>query len=269
MPDPGTLRPLLPIAAAMAVLLVAGVAALAHLATRSRRYSTPWKSVLAQLASASPWRGRDAWLVLLGLSVAQLARRMLPASTMLDVAAFQGALIACIGWLARAKTRPFGAAAPAQSVVPQAALRWLAVLPVIWFVSFTWQLLLVALGHVPDFQAAIHLFLETSDPLRRAAFVVFAAVVAPIAEEALFRGLLLPLLVRRLGSRTGMALTAIGFAALHGDAGSFPGLAAFSVALSLAYARTGTLLVPILMHALFNGANLALLWALARSGALG
>ena len=60
---------------------------------------------------------------------------------------------------------------------------------------------------------------------------------------------------------------AAGFAALHGLE-SLPALAVFSVALSLAYARTGTLLVPMAMHAIFNATNLALVAALVRSGAL-
>ena len=269
MPPLDTLRPLLPVAAALALLLAAGVAALAHLALRPRDFSTPWKTVLGQLAAASPWRGRDLLFILLALSGAQLVRRMLPASTALDILAFQGVLVAAVGWRMRAKPRPFGAPAPARAVLAQAALRWLAVLPILWFVSFAWQILLTALGHAPDFQAAIHLFLETDDPLRRASFVVFAVVVAPIAEEALFRGILLPLLVRRFGAAIGLGLVALGFAALHGDAGSFPGLAVLSVALSLAYARTGTILVPMAMHALFNAANLALILALLRSGALG
>ena len=269
MPPLDTLRPLLPVAAALALLLVAGVAALAHLALRPRNFSTPWKTVLGQLAAASPWRGRDLLFILLALSGAQLVRRMLPASTALDILAFQGVLVAAVGLQMRAKPRPFGAPAPARAVLAQATLRWLAVLPILWFVSFAWQILLTALGHAPDFQAAIHLFLETDDPLRRASFVVFAVVVAPIAEEALFRGILLPLLVRRFGAAIGLGLVALGFAALHGDAGSFPGLAVLSVALSLAYARTGTILVPMAMHALFNAANLALILALLRSGALG
>ena len=269
MPPLDTLRPLLPVAAALALLLAAGVAALAHLALRPRDFSTPWKTVLGQLAAASPWRGPDLLFILLALSGAQLVRRLLPASTALDVLAFQGVLVAAVGWRMRAKPRPFGAPAPARAVLAQAALRWLAVLPILWFVSFAWQILLTALGHAPDFQAAIHLFLETDDPLRRAAFVFFAVVVAPIAEEALFRGILLPLLVRRFGATIGLGLVALGFAALHGDAGSFPGLAVLSVALSLAYARTGTILVPMAMHALFNAANLALILALIRSGALG
>ena len=264
-----TLRPLLPAAAALALLLVAGIAALAHLALRPRGFSTPWKTVLGQLAAASPWRGRDLLAILLALACAQLVRHWLPASTALDVLAFQGVLVVAVGWRMRGMPRPFGAPAPARAVLALAAVRWLAILPFLWFVSFSWQILLTALDRAPDIQAAIHLFLETDDPLRRAAFVFFAVAAAPLAEEALFRGILLPLLVRRLGPVAGLGLVALGFAALHGDAGSFPGLAVFSVALSLAYARTGTILVPMAMHALFNAVNLALLAELARSGALG
>ena len=268
MPPPDTLRSLLPIAAALALLLVAGLAALAHLALRPREDSLPWKTLLAQFAAANPWHGRDLLFILLVLSGAQVVRHFLPASVFWDVMAFQVALLGGIAWRMRGKTRPFSGAAPANAVVSQATLRWLAILPILWLVSFTWQILLTALDRVPDFQTAIHLFLEADDPWARLQFVIFAVIVAPIAEEALFRGILLPLLVRGLGSAVGLALVAVGFAALHGDIGSFPGLAVFSVALSLAYARTGTILVPIAMHALFNAANLALLLALIRSGLL-
>ena len=204
-----SLRPLLPAAIAMAALLLAGVAAFTHLLSRPRAFSTPWRTALAQLAAANPWRAKDLLML---------------------------------------------------------ALRWLAILPALWFVSFVWNLLLNAAGHAPDFQEAIRLFLANDDPWTRAGFVFFAVVLAPFAEEALFRGILLPLLVRRIGPGAGLALTAIGFAAVHADLGTFAALALFSVALSLAYARTGTLWVPVGMHALFNAANLALLLALVRAG---
>jgi len=266
MPAAVSVRAALPVALAAAGLFTAGVAALGLLALRRRDHSTPWKTVLAQFAAANPWSGRDLLFVLAAIASAQLVRGFLPASTLLDVLALQGAALAGLGWRLRGKTRPFGAAAPARAVLAQALLRWLAILPILWFLSFVWQLLLAALGHAPDFQLAVRMFLDAGGPARRAAFVFFAVVVAPIAEEATFRGVLLPLLVRRLGPAWGVALVAVGFAALHADLGTACALAAFSVALSLAYARTGTLLVPIAMHALFNGANLLLLLGLVRAG---
>ncbi|NCA81907.1 MAG: CPBP family intramembrane metalloprotease [Opitutae bacterium] len=267
MPASVLLRPLLPIATAMALLLTAGVAASIHLATRPRAGSTPWKIRLAQFAAASPWRGKDVLLLVLVLSGAQAVRSFLRGGSIAwDLLAFQGVLLAGILWRARGKARPFGARAPARAIAAQAALRWLAILPVLWFSAFVWQLLLKAAGHAPDFQQAVRLFLEAGDPWTRAGFIFFAVGIAPLAEEALFRGILLPLLIRRTGAVAGLALTTLGFAALHADLGTFVPLAVFSVALSLAYARTGTLWVPIAMHALFNSVNLGLLLALDRAG---
>lgn len=266
MPAPDTLRLLLPIALAMAVLLTAGVAALVHLAARRGPFSLPWKIQLAQLAEASPWHWPDLILLLLLLALAQGIRQFLPPAVGWDVLAFQGVLIAGIAWRAYGKVRPLGEPAPARTIAAQALLRWLAILPILWFAGFTWQLLLKVAGYAPDFQEAISYFLNTGDFKVRAAFLFFAVVLAPLAEEGLFRGILLPLLTRRTGPLAGMALTALGFAALHADLGTFVALAIFSVALSMAYIRTGTIWVPIAMHALFNAANLALLLALAHAG---
>ena len=168
--------------------------------------------------------------------------------------------------LARHKVRPFGTPGSMGTVMNQALVRWLALLPLLWFTAFTWQLVLRAMGHAPSLQEALRLFIEGRDIWQRASLLVFAVILAPVAEEMLFRGILLPLLVRRTGAMAGLLLTAVGFAALHGNLGTFVPLAVISVALSLAYARTGSLLVPMAMHALFNGANLALLWVLLRAG---
>lgn len=268
MPSADTLPRLLPVAAAFALLLAAGLAALVHLASRARPPAPPWRIALARCSAASPWRGRDLAMLLAALAAARAVRFLLGPSIAWDMLTFQGAMIAGVCWLARGKPRPFGAALPARAVAGQATLRWLAILPILWAAALSWQLLLVALGHAPDFQDAVRLFLAVDDPWARAGFILFATVLAPIAEEALFRGMLLPILIRRLGAAAGLALTALAFAALHADAGTFLALALFSVALSMACARTGTLWVPIGMHMLFNGANLALLLALSRAGAV-
>lgn len=266
MPGPDSLHALLPVASALALLLTAGIASLLYLALRPGAFCTPWKTVLTQLAAVSPWRGNDLPAFLLLVVAAQGIRRFLPDSVVWDMLAFQGVLSLGILGRARRKTRPFGASARWYAMAGQSLLRWLAILPVLWFATFAWQLMLRAVGHAPGLQNAIELFLATKTPGLRAFFIFFAVVLAPFAEEVLFRGLLLPLLVRRTGAAAGLLLTALGFAALHADAGTFIALGIFSVALSLAYARTGTLWVPVAMHALFNGTNLLLLLALARAG---
>lgn len=268
MPDPASLRPLLPVAAAMAALLVAGVAAAFHLALARPPPAIPWPARLRRLSVTSPWRATDLAVLLLLIALAQGLRRWLPLPVMGDMLAFHGVTLAGVIWLARRKTRPFGPPLPWTTVILQSLLRWLAILPLLWFASFVWQLMLTAIGHPADLQYAIRLFLDTPAPADRAGFILFAVLLAPLAEEALFRGMLLPLLVRRIGAVPGLLLSSLAFALLHADAGSFAALGLLSVALSLAYARTGSLRVPIAMHMLFNAANLLLLLALSRTGML-
>ena len=266
MPAPDTYRLLVPLAAAMALLLVAGVAAMVHLWRGADADRLPWRNLLARFAEASSWRGRDLLALLALVALAQIVRPCLPGALVRDVLAFLGGVVLGGRCLARHKVRPFGTPGSLGTVMNHALVRWLALLPLLWFTAFTWQLVLRAMGHAPSLQEALRLFIEGRDIWQRASLLVFAVILAPVAEEMLFRGILLPLLVRRTGAMAGLLLTAVGFAALHGNLGTFVPLAVISVALSLAYARTGSLLVPMAMHALFNGANLALLWVLLRAG---
>lgn len=74
-------------------------------------------------------------------------------------------------------------------------------------------------------------------------------VLGPLVEEILFRGILLQLWARRFGVRAAVVASALCFALLHMDLiGSF----VFGVVMAALYVRTGSLLVPIVAHALFN-----------------
>jgi len=65
--------------------------------------------------------------------------------------------------------------------------------------------------------------------------------------------------VRRTGFWTGTALVSLIFAGLHWHLPSLLPLFLLSAMFSLAYARTQSLLVPMGMHAAFNGVTVALL----------
>ncbi len=268
MPPPGTLRLWIAVGAAMAAWLVAGVAALCCLCSKRLAPADTWRQRLLCLATDSPWRFQDLAILLVVLAAGRALGALRPDDPIWNAASFHGAWIAALFSLAIRKSHPFGPRIPWRTLLGQAALRWLAVLPLLWFSAFVWQLLLRAGGFSPDFQPAVQLFLDARGWIARTGLVFFATVLAPFAEETLFRGILLPLLVRRAGATAGLALTAMAFAALHADLGTLVPLALLSVALSLAYARTQSLWVPIGMHALFNAANLALLDALSRVGAL-
>lgn len=95
--------------------------------------------------------------------------------------------------------------------------------------------------------------------------VGFGVILAPIAEETIFRGYLYGVFKRFGGILPAMGIDALLFAAIHLNAASFPGLVILALCLLIAYEWTGSLLVPILMHALFNLGNLVILFAHARA----
>ncbi len=96
-----------------------------------------------------------------------------------------------------------------------------------------------------------------------ALFVLSVVVLVPIAEEMLFRGVLLPRLVVSHGRAWAIGISAAAFGLLHTSYSIYAGLTVFyGVVLAWARLRTGDLAVPIMMHMLING--VASLFMLAR-----
>ena len=115
------------------------------------------------------------------------------------------------------------------------------------------RVLLAAAGYVDDSPQDIVVFLkQNSSVAARWIVAVFAVVVAPMEEEFLFRGYLYGILRRYAGPPVGIVLNAALFAAIHQHLPSFGGLFVLAVCLTLAYEWTGSLFVPMVMHAAFN-----------------
>lgn len=101
-------------------------------------------------------------------------------------------------------------------------------------------------------------FLQNAGSLRdRGAVLLMAVLVAPVAEEIIFRGYLYPVGKKYLGSAVSAVMAGVLFAALHGHAASFPALFVLALVLTLSYEKSGNLLVPVLMHAVFNAVSIA------------
>ena len=95
--------------------------------------------------------------------------------------------------------------------------------------------------------------------------VFFAGVViAPVCEEFLFRGFFYGVGKRYLGAVPSALLCSVLFASFHTNLAALGGLFVLALCLNLAYERTGSLLVPIGMHAIFNFSSLLLLYVQAR-----
>jgi len=83
--------------------------------------------------------------------------------------------------------------------------------------------------------------------------IISACLVAPVAEEILYRGVLFRSLANRTGVWAAAALSAVIFSAVHFyDLHGFLSVATFGFAAALLYAATGSLMSAILLHVLHN-----------------
>jgi membrane protease YdiL (CAAX protease family) len=135
------------------------------------------------------------------------------------------------------------------------------VLPVVLLLQGASVSALEKLGLPPESQAAVKLLTDAKSLWTVIYLGVFAVVIAPVAEEFIFRGMLFPL-VKRLGfPKLAWFGVSFLFALIHLNAPTFVPLFVLALALTWLYERTDNLLAPITAHALFNAANLAaLLW---------
>ncbi len=112
-------------------------------------------------------------------------------------------------------------------------------------------------------QEMVQLFREVAGHADRSAIWQLAfsgAVIAPITEEFLFRGYFYGVGKHYLGAVASGLITAALFAASHANMAALPVLFVLALCFTLAYELTGSLWVPMGMHALFNSASLAMLY---------
>ena len=140
------------------------------------------------------------------------------------------------------------------AVLGSSLLALAAAYPVLMLVQ---AMVLGASGGQMQPQEVVQFLQEAKSPRDRLAVMIMAVVVAPVAEEVIFRGYLYPVGKRFVGPFFSMVGTSLLFAVLHGHAASVPALFTLAVCLGLAYEKTGTLLVPMVMHAVFNAISIA------------
>jgi membrane protease YdiL (CAAX protease family) len=99
----------------------------------------------------------------------------------------------------------------------------------------------------------LDLVLRSQQPAALACFALTAVVLAPLFEETIFRGVLLPVVGRELGPQWGVVISAAVFAVAHLSLGELPPLLMLGLGLGWLRWRTGSLGSCVLMHALWNG----------------
>lgn len=175
-----------------------------------------------------------------------------------------GALLLVI-WplLGRQAHRRVGLVATGLAVeVRRGALAWLATLPLYLLVVFLWGQLGEALGIPAANHPSIGLLERGGAPVA-AAILVQAALLAPLAEELLFRGLVLPAFARGLGPAVAVLCSALLFGAIHPGFGSLApiGLLGALFASLAVTSPSRSLVGSFVAHALHNGATLCVVLA--------
>ncbi len=125
-------------------------------------------------------------------------------------------------------------------------------------IPMVYQLIGDRLGGDPE-AAARELISLVSGPAAVIGLVVAVVFIAPVAEEFMYRGVLLRGLETTVGSAGAIGLSSVVFAAAHGELILLPGLTAFAVVLGLLAHRFEGLAVPICAHMSFNATTVVLL----------
>ena len=162
-----------------------------------------------------------------------------------------------LGWRAA-----FGFCGPALKSALLIAVGFIVViLPVVLLMQYLSLQTMEILNWTPKNQAPIEMLAHAKSGWTIAYMGVFAIVIAPVAEEFIFRGMLFPFLKRLGFPKLAWFGVSFLFALIHANIPTFVPLFVFALALTWLYEKTDNLLAPITAHALFNAVNfMVLLW---------
>lgn len=144
-------------------------------------------------------------------------------------------------------------------VLRTAVLFFLPMLLVVWAAAFGSERWLQEVSPGEEKQDMVRIFMSADGISIRVLIVIAAVVVAPIAEETLFRGFIYGVLKRYTDGAFAAIISALFFAIIHMHVGSLVPLWVLALILCAAYELTGCLLVPMLLHAAFNSTSIVLM----------
>ncbi|WP_409217538.1 lysostaphin resistance A-like protein [Prosthecobacter sp.] len=105
-------------------------------------------------------------------------------------------------------------------------------------------------------QETVTAFRESSGVGFKILVIIAAVVIAPLAEEVLFRGFVYGVLKRYTDAPFAALASSLMFAIIHNHVGSLLPLWMLALLFCLAYEITGCLLVPMILHAIFNAVSI-------------
>jgi Predicted metal-dependent membrane protease len=137
-----------------------------------------------------------------------------------------------------------------------------AAVPILIGLQYFSAALMNLVGIHPQEQEAVQLLRSSGGWLNRSIMGFTAVIIAPLAEEVLFRGILYPAIRQHGYPRLALWGGAVFFGAIHMNVATFIPLTIFAVALAWLYDRTRNLTTPVMAHLVFNMTNFIMLFAL-------
>lgn len=141
------------------------------------------------------------------------------------------------------------------------ALVW--VYPLTWALTGLTLLLLWLVGHTPKEPLILQLFGPGTDAWAVGVMLAAVLLLAPVAEEILFRLVLYDTL-SLLNERAALPATALIFALIHGIPEQVPGLVALAIVLQRLRRQTGSLWPCVFLHVFYNLASVILIYVCMR-----
>lgn len=105
-------------------------------------------------------------------------------------------------------------------------------------------------------QNAVQAFRDNNQPGVRVMMVVFAVFIAPLVEETFFRGFIYPVFKKYTVGPYAAICSSLLFGLVHLHVGSLVPLVILALLLCRVYERTGSLIVPMVIHSGFNAISL-------------
>ena len=136
---------------------------------------------------------------------------------------------------------------------------YLVAIPAVLFISLINQQIWQGQG---GSNPLLYLALQAQDKVALTIFFITASIAAPVFEEIMFRGFLLPSLTRYLSVSTSIMLSGLLFAIAHLSLSEVLPLATLGIILGIVYTRSRNLLAPMLLHSLWNSGTLISLFVL-------
>ena len=139
---------------------------------------------------------------------------------------------------------------PLKDAIIEGIKGWLSIVPFVLLISLIMNSLI---DNQNGSNPLLEIVLNNNNYLSFILLFVTTTFLAPLFEEVIFRGILLPTLARDFGIILGIIVSAFIFALAHLSLGEMPPLFVLGIGLGITRIASGSLLSSVIMHSLWNG----------------